>query len=69
MEVEFVARMREERKFASLDALKAQMARDLAARARGPRRPPIWRFRPNPLIPCRREAWSFAIPACLTRSP
>ncbi|MGO4872615.1 MAG: bifunctional riboflavin kinase/FAD synthetase [Roseiarcus sp.] len=42
MEVEFVARIREERKFASLDELKAEMARDmeraraaLAARAFG----------------------------------
>ena len=50
MEVDFVARIREERKFASLDALKAEMARDmeraraaLAARA-------IWRFAPNHLI-------------------
>jgi riboflavin kinase/FMN adenylyltransferase len=31
MEVAFLARLREERKFASLDALKAQMALDLAA--------------------------------------
>ena len=30
MEVGFLARLREERKFASLDALKAQMALDLA---------------------------------------
>ena len=30
MEVAFLARLREERKFASLDALKAQMAQDLA---------------------------------------
>ena len=34
MEVEFVARMRDERKFGSLDALKAQMARDLPRRER-----------------------------------
>jgi FAD synthase len=31
MEVAFLARLREERKFASLDALQAQMAQDLAA--------------------------------------
>ena len=31
MEVAFLARLREERKYASLDALKAQMALDLAA--------------------------------------
>ena len=30
MEVAFVARLREERKFASLDALKGAMARDIA---------------------------------------
>ncbi len=30
IEVDFVARIREERKFASLDALKAEMARDMA---------------------------------------
>ena len=29
IEVDFVARLREERKFASLDALKSEMARDM----------------------------------------
>ncbi len=34
LEVEFVAKLRDEMKFASLDALKAQIAADIAAAAK-----------------------------------
>ena len=69
MEVAFLARLREERKFASLDALKAQMALDLAAGSRGPRGPPIWRFRPNHLIRAPRSLELRCYFRMLIRSP
>ena len=53
MAVEFVERIREERRFESLDLLVAEMQSRHRARARDPGsegQPSIWRFAANPLI-------------------
>ena len=60
MEVAFLARLREERKFASLDALKAQMALD-SSPALGVSGALIWRIAANHLIRApRTQSFAFS---------
>ena len=59
MTVDFIARIRDELKFDSLERAEGRDGRRRRARQGDPRAIAIWRFAPNPLIPCVRCAGGF----------